>query len=250
MIKNLPAFFLAGMFSAPAPAARAAEVWSSTVPARADTQRVYAMASDVLQALHSCHWALQVDVDARKPLVPLVLALNEQSQRLGQARSLLLKHQEEPLSEARQAVAGLLSGVELVSLAVAADLADINVMNDRWELAQKLAARTPDRRQAEDVLAAGASLLPLAFHEEIEETVKRRVRRFMRPRLSREDFISLLHQTDLLFGMDLEDARRDHRNLEGFPLMEAVGRLRELLSEGVSGKPPPFRERKKTQNSP
>ncbi len=191
-----------------------------SLPLRADNERFFALSADYFQALQRCYWASQVNVSARRPLVALVLALDEQSRKLNEARLLLLKHQDEPVAPARKAVQGLLSGVELLSLACEADEGDINAMNDRWELSQRLESRREDRRQALEVMAASVALFKEALYEETgsRKKVDRRLR------LSADEAASLWKQMNLLFGKDLAGAGDGES-----PLLTAVDDLRRSL---------------------
>jgi hypothetical protein len=190
------------------------------LPLRAEDDRFYSLASDYLEALQSCYWASQVNVDGRRPLVPLVLALDEQSRKLSEARALLLKHQNEPRVPARTAIAGLLSGVELLSLACQADEADINGMNDRWELSQRLESRHDDRRQALEVMAASVILFQEALYKD-GPAGRKGVRAL---RLTPEEAGSLWKQVNFLFGRDIAGAGSGVT-----PLLTAVDGLRKML---------------------
>jgi hypothetical protein len=100
-----------------------------------------------------------VDVNGRRPIVALVLALDEQRQRLNQAREILIHHEAQPNADGRKAVDTLLKGVELFSLIAAEDMADIDAMNNRTELAQRLDDRVEQRQQAVAVMAASVRSL-------------------------------------------------------------------------------------------
>ena len=65
-------------------------------PLRAESERFYAFWSEYIQAMHLGHWATVVDVNGRRPVVDLVLALDAQRQKLNDApdylRRLLRRH--------------------------------------------------------------------------------------------------------------------------------------------------------------
>ena len=193
-------------------------------PLRADSGRFYNVASDYLEVLHQCLWASQVNVDGRRPLVPLVLALDDQSRNLNEGRLLLLTHADEPVPEARQAIQGLLNGIGLLSICVTADLADINAMNDRWELSQKLEGRRSDRREALEVMAGSIGFFKGSLYEKVETQAGRGKKTFLRPRLTSEEAASLWKQVNLLFGKELAGG-----GAETSPLLAAVDDLRRAL---------------------
>jgi hypothetical protein len=197
---------------------------SLVVPSRGESDRFYALASDYVEALHRAYWAGQVDVNGRRPLVSLVLAVDEQTRKLSEAQEMLLRHREEPVAPARRAVEGLLSGVELMSITCAADEADINAMNDRWELSQRLEGRREERQQALEVMAASVALFKEAL---VKVPAVRAGGTPGRLRLSPEEAGSLWKQLNFLFGKDLAAGPRTS------PLLAAVDDLRRLLREGA-----------------
>jgi hypothetical protein len=196
----------------------------AVAPLRAESTRFYDEASDYLQVLHQCLWASQVNVDGRRPLVPLVLALDEQSRNLNEARLLLLTHADEPIPEARRAVESLLSGIGLFSLCVTADLADINAMNDRWELSQKLEGRRADRKQAEEVMAGSVGFFKSSLYEKVVVQEGRRKKTVIRPRLTLEESASLWKQLNLFFGKELAGG-----GAATSPLLAAIDDLRKAI---------------------
>ena len=197
-------------------------------PLRAESERFYAFWSEYFQAMHLGHWATVVDVNGRRPVVDLVLALDAQRQKLNDAREILLPHRTEPIPEARRAVEGLLNGLEMYSLCNAADLDAVNRMNDRWELAQRLDGRRDERREALEVMAASALLLRQSLYERPEAGTDRRRKSSLRPRFSPEEAASLWKQLTLLFGEDLAKG-----GAGASPLLASVEELRKSL-RGIS----------------
>jgi hypothetical protein len=201
--------------------------WSAAVGAlmvgaslHAGSAAYYDFMSDTFQALHLCHWAARVDVNGRRPLVDLVLSLDEQRQKLNQAREVLLPFESRTTGEARRAVEGLLNGIELYSLINADDFADINAMNNRWELAQRLDGRRDERAQAMEVMAASMEFLIRSMGERDPHSKK------IRSLLSPEEADSLWRQVTLLFGEDLARS-----GTEGAPFLSAVDDLRKALKD-------------------
>jgi hypothetical protein len=194
-------------------------------PLRAESERFYAFWSEYIQAMHLGHWATVMDVNGRRPVVDLVLALDAQRQKINDARKILLPHRTEPIPEARRAVQGLLNGLEMYSLCNASDLEAVNGMNDRWELAQRLDGNRDERREAVDVMAASALLLRQSLYERAVPTDRRR-KPFLRPRFSPEEAASLWKQLTLLFGEDLAKG-----GAATSPMLASVEELRKSLRD-------------------
>jgi hypothetical protein len=171
-------------------------------------------------------------------LVDLVFALDGQRARLNEARKIMARHNEEPIpSEAHRAVEVLLRGVELSSLNVEDDLADVNAMNTRGELVQRLDSRLGERRRALEVMAASTELLRQSFFERGGPAAGHAATRRDRPRLTPEEAASLWKQATLLFGEDM--ARDDFR---ASPILAAVEDVRKTLRD-VSGDIPSTAEK-------
>ena len=207
-------------------------VLAAAAPLRSDTERFYVFSSDYLQALHLCYEAEQLDVNSRRPLVDLVFALDGQRQRLNEAREVLATHNEEPVPDARRAVEVLLRGVELSSLNAEDDLGDVNAMNTRAELAQRLDSRLGERRRALEVMAASAELFRQSLLEPGAPAAGRSKAASERSRLTPEAAASLWKQATLLFGEDL--AREDFRFS---PILAAVEDVRKALRDASKDLP-------------
>jgi hypothetical protein len=126
----------------------------------------------------------------------------------------------------------LLRGIELSSLNAEDDLGDVNAMNTRAELAQRLDSRLSERRRALEVMAASAELFRQSLVERGSAAAGRSKTASDRLRLTPEAAASLWKQATLLFGEDL--AREDSRVS---PILAAVEDVRKTLRE-VSGNPP------------
>lgn len=167
----------------------------------AEGSRFYEFTSDYLQALHLGYWASGVDVNGRRPLVTLVLSLDEQRQRLNQAREILLHHEAQPAAEGRRAVEALLNGIELFSLIATDDMADIDAMNNRAELAQRLDDRTDQRQQAVFVMAGSVQYMREALMQRVAPSPDDK--RHLPFRVSADEAASLWKQATLFFGEDI-----------------------------------------------
>jgi hypothetical protein len=202
-------------------------------PIRSETETFYVFSSDYLQALHLCYEAEQMDVNGRRPLVDLVFALDGQRQRLNEAHGILGRYSEDLVPNARRAVEVLLRGVELSSLNAEDDLGDINAMNTRGELVQRIDSRLGERRRALEVMAASAELFRQTLVDLGPVVAAGRPKASpAHPRLTREEAVSLWKQATLLFGEDM--AREDFR---ASPILAAVEDVRKTLREVSGGIP-------------
>jgi hypothetical protein len=199
-------------------------------PARGES-RYFDFASDFLQALHLCYWAADLQVDGRRPLVTLVLSLDEQRQKLNLAREILLTHEAQPSPDGRRAVEALLNGIELFSLIASDDMDDIDAMNYRSELAQRMDGRADARFQAVAVMAGSVRYLRDSV---LERKGSAKGAKPMPFHVTEEEAASLWKQATLFFGEDLAvggGGRTSPILMEIEELRRALRRLSELPAE-------------------
>lgn len=170
----------------------------------AETEGLYALVSDYFQALHLSQWVSIADVKREQTLMDLILALDEQRQQLNRARGLLSPYAFFPEEEARRAAEGLMNGIELYSLIVDQDIRDVNLMNNRWELLQRIEGRREERDQAIEVMAASLDFLRDAMFYPPDQKAPGKPPPLRRSRLSKEEAGSLGRQLDSLFGEEME----------------------------------------------
>lgn len=216
---------------------------SSAASLCAGQDHIFAFVSDFVQALHSCHWAAQVEVDPRLPLVGLVNALNDQNRKLAEAEERIRPWERDPLPSVRSAAQSLLRGVDFIRLANNANLDEINRIADRYELGEKVRLRGADRRQGLEIAAASLSFLEPVLFEPAPSSGRRRGKKEPVLRLGEEDRISLLRQLDLYFGPDLAayaSRRQTASDAAGEtePLLTALERFRLRLDRPAAAPPP------------
>lgn len=188
-------------------------------PASAGARRFFEFSSDFLQALHLCYWAADLQVSGRRPLMALALSLDEQREKLNQAREILLRHEGQPAPDGRRAVGGLMNGIELFSLIATEDMSDFSDMNTRAELTQKLEDRQEQREQAVAVMAASVPYMTDALSGQPGL-------------LTVEEAASLWKQATLFFGEDLA-VGGDRAS----PILGEVEKLRRALRHLADQKP-------------